>query len=105
VATVEAKQITDFFLRLGEDDSLLRAFQGDARSTLEASGLGEDARAALLAHRHDGVRQAVADEVVLERGRPDLVVAPRMYMAPEPEPEPEPKPEPEPEPGEPDDLQ
>jgi hypothetical protein len=103
LATVETGQITDFYLRLGADDSLLRAFQNDPHGTLAASGLGQDARAALSAHRHDEVRQAIADEVVRERARPDLVIAPRMYMAPEPEPEPEPG-EPEPEPGEPDDL-
>ena len=89
MATVETEQITDFFLRLGKDDSLLRAFQRDARGTLERSGLGDDARTALLESRLDDLQNAVVDEVVLALGRSDLVNVPRMYMALEPEPEPD----------------
>ena len=111
----EAKRITDFFLLLGEDQSLLAAFERDPRSALEVSGLDEDQVATVLAGDPEAVRAAVENEIARDPTHRCLVIAPRMMIftktepdeeqiegEPEPEPpsEPEPSPEPEPEPDE-----
>ena len=96
----EAKRITDFFVLLGEDQSLLTEFDRDPKSLLQASGLDDNAITTVLAGDSDAVRAAIEDEVARDPSRRRLVVAPRMmiFMKPdEPEPEEEPKEEPKPE--------
>lgn len=104
MATVETETITDFLLRLGEDESLLTEFARDTQLALEASSLDEQSVAALLSGDLDRVRSAVEADVAHDPVHRRIVTAPRMMIAPEPEPdEPEPdEPEPdEPEPDEP----
>jgi len=93
------EQITDVFLRMGEDPALLSEFERDPRAVLEASGLSESQVSTVLTGDADTVRAAVADEVARDPVRRHIVVAPRMTIyKPEPEPDSEPEPEPEPEP-------
>lgn len=88
----EAQRITDFFLLLGEDQSLLTEFERDPQGLLEASGLDDGAIATVLAGDSDAVRTAVEDEVASDPARRRLVVAPRMMAVQKPEPEPKPEP-------------
>jgi hypothetical protein len=93
----EVNRITDFFLLLGEDQSLLKEFERDPRSLLEASGLDNDAVATVLAGDSDTVRAAVEDEVASDPARRRLVITPRMMVqggGPQPKPKPKPKPKP-----------
>jgi hypothetical protein len=91
----EAQRITDLFVLLGEDQSLLTEFERDPQGVLEASGLDDDAIATVLAGDSDAVRAAVEDEVASDPARRRLVVAPRMMAIMKPD-EPEPKPPPPP---------
>ena len=103
MATVETERITDFFVRLGSDESLLADYTRDPRHGLESAGLDQRSTATLLTADLDAVRSAVEAEVARDDRLGRIVTAPRMMIAPdEPEPEPEPdEPEPKPEPHEP----
>jgi hypothetical protein len=89
MASVDTESLTDFFLRLGRDESLLADYTRDPRHPLLSGDL-------------DAVRATVEAEVARDT---HVVTAPRMMIAPEPEPgEPEPD-EPEPDEPEPDDAE
>jgi hypothetical protein len=100
MASVDTERITDFFLRLGSDESLLADYTRDPRHGLESARLGQGSTAALLSGDLEAVRSAVEAEVARDARRRRIVTGPRMMIAPEPEPD-KPEPEPEPEPDEP----
>jgi hypothetical protein len=99
MTSVETEPITDFFLRLGSDESLLAEYTHDPRLGLESARLDERSMAVLLSGDLSAVRSAVETEVA--RDAPRIFTAPRMMIVGEPEPD-EDKPEPdEPKPDEP----
>jgi hypothetical protein len=55
-----------FFLRLGEDRSLLTDFERDPRHAMLQAGLGDDQVAALLDRGSEDVRLALEAELVLD---------------------------------------
>jgi hypothetical protein len=107
MATIETERITDFFLRLGSDESLLADYTRDPRQTLDSARLDQRSTATLLSGDLDAVRSAVEAEVARDTRLRRIVTAPRMMIAGDEEPdeperdEPE-RDEPEPDKREPD---
>jgi hypothetical protein len=62
--TAQKPGLTDFFLRLGEDSSLLAEFERDPRRVLVDAGLGGDEIAAVLEGGNEEVRLALEAELV-----------------------------------------
>jgi hypothetical protein len=83
----ETNQLTDLFLLLGDDPSLLAEYERDPRGLLEESGLDMDAVETLLTGDPDAVRGAVEAEVATDPSRRRLVVGPRMMLQVKPMPE------------------
>ena len=86
MTTIETDRISDFLLRLGDDESLLAQFMQDPQGMLESSRLQDESVSALLEGDSQRVGAAVAADVARDPHRSGVVTAPRMYMAPEPEP-------------------
>jgi hypothetical protein len=90
-------RLSDFFLRLADDPSLLDAYERDPRTTLAAAGLPDAQIDAVLAGP-DAVRTALETELTRDPALRRLIVTPRMTTEGPDEPEPD-----EPEPDEPED--
>jgi len=102
-SVTETKRVTDFFLLLGEDESLRGAFDRDPRGLLERSGLDAKAVQTVLAGDLETVRATVEEELAGDPDRRRLLVTPRMHVeVPGPEPDEPDEPEPD-EPDEPED--
>jgi hypothetical protein len=102
MAQIETERITDFFLRLGSDESLLADYTRDPRHGLESARLDQRSTATLLAGDLDTVRSAVEAEVARDTRLRRIVTAPRMMIAPDEEPDEPERHEPEPDKREPD---
>ena len=76
----DATRITDLFLLLGEDPTLLREFERDPRRLLADSGLDDTAMSTVLAGDSDAVRAAVEEEARSDPARRHHVVTPRMCV-------------------------
>ena len=87
MTTIETDRISEFLLRLGDDDSLLAQFMQDPQEVIESSQLAGESASALLAGDSQRIGAAVAADVARDPHRSGVVTAPRMYMAPEPEPD------------------
>jgi len=92
-------RLSDFFLRLADDPSLLEAYERDPQTTLAAAGLGDASIDAVLGGPDD-VRSALETELAREPALRRLITTPRM-MTQGPE-DPDEPPEPD-EPDEPED--
>lgn len=62
--TAQKPALTDFFLRLGEDRSLLREFERDPRRVLVDAGLPGDQVETVLEGGYEDVRLALETELV-----------------------------------------
>jgi hypothetical protein len=89
-------RLSDFFLRLSDDPSLLEEYERDPQAALAAAGM-TDAQIDAVLGGSDAVRSALEDELAGEPALGRLVTAPRMMtMGPEsPEDEDEPDDEPD----------
>jgi hypothetical protein len=63
MSTVMTTPLLDFYVRLGEDESLLEEFERDPQAALEGAGFSEDAIATLLEGDLDAVRAILRDEI------------------------------------------
>lgn len=61
--TAQKPGLTDFFVRLGEDRSLLTDFERDPRRVLVDAGLGDDQVAVVLDGGHEDVRRVLEAEL------------------------------------------
>jgi hypothetical protein len=102
MATVETEGITDFFVRLGSDESLLADYMRDPRHGLESANLDQQSAATLLGGDLDAVRSVVEGEVATDTRLRRIITAPRMMIAGDDEDEDKPdRDEPEPDKHEP----
>jgi hypothetical protein len=62
--TAQTPALTDFFLRLGEDRSLLTEYERDPRRALVDAGLGSEQIDRVLEGGHEEVRLALEAELV-----------------------------------------
>ena len=62
MSTVAPSPVTDFYVRLGEDEALLEEFERDPQASLEGAGFSADALAVLLEGDLDTIRATVRDE-------------------------------------------
>jgi hypothetical protein len=81
MATVETEGITDFFVRLGSDESLLADYMRDPRHGLESANLDQQSAATLLGGDLDAVRSVVEGEVATDNRLRRIITAPRMMIA------------------------
>jgi hypothetical protein len=98
-AVAPEPRLSDFFLSLAGDPSLLEEYERDPRTALAAAGLGDVQIDAVLGGP-DAVRSALETELTGDPALRRFVTTPRMSTEGPEEPEPdEPEPdEPEPEP-------
>jgi hypothetical protein len=96
-------RVSDFFLRLSDDSSLLAEYGRDPKATMAAAGLSRKQIETVLAGTPQSVRDLIDAEFAADPARRRLIITPRMIIMEEPEepeepekPEPE-RPEPEPE--------
>jgi len=80
MATVETEGITDFFVRLGSDDSLLADYMRDPRQGLESAHLDQPSTATLLTGDLAAVRSVVEGEVATDTRLRRVITAPRMMI-------------------------
>jgi hypothetical protein len=78
MATIETQSVTDFFVRLGNDESLLADYMRDPRHGLESAHLDQASAATLLAGELDAVRSVVEGEVATDARLRRVITAPRM---------------------------
>jgi hypothetical protein len=94
-AVAPEPRLSDFFLRLADNPSLLDAYERDPQTTLATAGLGDQIDAVLGGP--DAVRSALETELTRDPALRRLITEPRMSTEGGDEPEPD-----EPEPDEPD---
>jgi hypothetical protein len=98
-AVAPEPRLSDFFLSLADDPSLLEAYEHDPRRTLATAGLG-DAQIDAVLGGPDAVRCALESELTRDPALRRLITTPRMSTEGPEDPEPD---EPD-EPDEPEDL-
>ncbi len=98
-AVAPEPRLSDFFLRLADDPSLLEAYERDPQTALAAAGLGK-AQIDAVVGGPDAVRSALETELTRNPALRRLITTPRMSTEGPEDPEPEPD---EPEPDEPED--
>jgi hypothetical protein len=92
-------RLSDFFLRLADDPSLLEAYERDPQATLSTAGLG-DASIDAVSGGPGAVRSALETELAREPALRRLITAPRMSTQGPEDPDEPPEPD---EPDEPED--
>jgi len=76
-AVAPEPRVSDFFLRIADDPSLLEAYERDPRTALAAAGLGDAQIDAVLAGP-DAVRSVLETELAREPALRRLITEPRM---------------------------